>query len=329
MSISAVARHAELSVSTVSRFLRGELRVSARTEERIRAAMEATGYRARPQPGRTVALIVPELSNPYFSQLAQEFADVAAARDVEVQILVSGGHQSRERSLLSKAVASSEVSAVVFVSMSGSAEVLETVPRNTPLVVFDERMEDDAGATRPFAGADNLGGAYQATAYLLSNGHRRIAHLGGPGALDSARQRLRGYRQALQDHGLAVDPHLVFEGPYSEAFGASVLPRLLRLKDRPTAVFAGSDIMAVGLAAAAPMHGVSIPADLSLIGFDGIEVGSWITPRLSTVVQPYEQLAQRALDHVEAAWTGRAVNPGLLPMQVRIAESVGRPPAEG
>lgn len=332
MSISAVAREAGVSTSTVSRFLKGQLRLSPETETRIRTAMGVTGFEAPRSTVRHVALVIPELSNPYFAQLTQAITDAAHHRDLEVSVLVSDGLESREQKIVTACSPGRGLGAdaILFVSMTGSGALLADVPDDFPFVVIDEKLDGPLAAARPFVGADNFEGAYQATTFLLSRGHRRIAHLAGPGRLGSARDRLRGHLRALRDAGVDVDPHLVLEGTYSESFGASALSRVLRLEDPPTAVFAASDIVAVGLAAAAPMHGLRIPEDLSLIGFDGIEQGAWVTPRLSTVVQPLAEIARQALDLL-AADTAEAADaqstPHLLPMELKIAESVGANPA--
>ncbi|GAA1486583.1 LacI family DNA-binding transcriptional regulator [Brachybacterium fresconis] len=329
MSISAVAREAGVSTSTVSRFLKGELRLSAETEARIREAMTATGFSLPRRRVQHLALVIPELSNPYFAQLTQAVTDAAHHRDLEVSVLVSDGLEARERRIVAKCARGGGlgIDAVVFVSMTGSGALLAEVPDDFPFVTLDERLDGELTEHRSFVGADNFEGAYQATTFLLSRGHRRIAHVAGPGHLGSARDRLRGYLRAVRDAGLEVDPQLVLEGTYSEPFGAHALSRILRLEDRPTAVFAASDVVAVGMAAAAPMHGIRIPQDLSLVGFDGIEQGSWVTPRLSTVVQPLEEIARHALDLVDAANDGAEPTAHVLPMELRIAESVAAPPS--
>ncbi|WP_122939415.1 LacI family DNA-binding transcriptional regulator [Brachybacterium sp. EE-P12] len=325
MSISAVAREAGVSTSTVSRFLKGELRVSPETEARIRTAMGSTGFTAPRSSVRHVALIIPELSNPYFAQLTQAITDAAHHRDIEVSVLVSDGLEAREHRMVSACAQSSRrgADAILFVSMTGSGALLSEVPENFPFVVIDEKLDGELAEARHFVGADNFEGSYRATTYLLSQGHRRIAHLAGPERLGSARDRLRGYLRALRDAGLATDPQLVLEGPYSESFGASALSRILRLDDPPTAVFAASDIVAVGLSSAAPMHGISIPAELSLIGFDGIEQGAWVTPQLSSVVQPLAEIAKQSLDLLRTDGTQTEPTVRLLPMELKIAGSVG------
>lgn len=327
MSISAVAREAGVSTSTVSRFVKGQLQVSAETEARIRAAMEATGFSAPHSEVKNLALIIPELANPYFAQLTQALTDAAHHRGLEVSVFVSDGLETRERRIVAQCArgGGTGVDAAVFVSMTGSSAVLVDVPEDFPFVVLDEGLDGSLAERRAFVGADNFEGAYQATTFLLSRGHRRIAHVAGPGELGSARDRLRGYLRALRDAGLETDPQLVLEGPYSQSFGASALSQVRRLADPPTAVFAASDIVAVGMAAAAPMHGVRLPEDLSLIGFDGIEQGAWVTPRLSTVVQPLAELARTALELVDAVSAGAEPTTRLLPMELRIAESVAGP----
>lgn len=329
MSISAVAREAGVSTSTVSRFLKGELRLSGETEVRIREAMTVTGFSVPRSRVQHLALVIPELSNPYFAQLTQAVTDAAHHRDLEVSVLVSDGLEARERRIVAKCArgGSLGVEALMFVSMTGSGALLADVPDDFPFVILDERLDGELAERRSFVGADNFEGAYQATTFLLSRGHRRIAHVAGPGHLGSARDRLRGYLRAVRDAGLEVDPQLVLEGTYSEPFGAHALSRIVRLEDRPTAVFAASDVVAVGMAAAAPMHGIRIPEDLSLVGFDGIEQSSWVTPRLSTVVQPLGELARHALDLVDAANDRAEPAAHVLPMELRIAESVAGSPS--
>lgn len=330
MSISAVAREAGVSTSTVSRFLKGQLRVNAGTEERIRAAMQATGFAVPRRGVQHLGLVIPELSNPYFAQLTQAVTDAAHHRDAEVSVLVSDGREERERRIVAQCVEDgSGIDALVFVSMTGSSAVLDEVPEGFPFVVLDERLDGDRAEAHSFVGSEGFEGAYQATTFLLSRGHRRIGHVAGPGRLGSARERLRGYLRALRDAGIEPDPRLVFEGPYSESFGASALSQVMRLEEIPSAVFAASDVVAVGIAAAAPMHGVRIPEDLSVIGFDGIEQVAWVTPRLSTVVQPLAELARSALDEIEALADGTDPAVRLLPMKLRIAESVASARTDG
>lgn len=323
MSLSAIARRVGVSTSTVSRYVKGELRVSPTTEAKIRAVMEELGYEGAGGPERAVALVIPELTNPYFAELAEQFAVQASRRGLETSIQISGGSVRREVALLEQTSRTASIGGTVFVSMGGDPEALRSVAPGHPVVILDERLEGtDVG---PYVGADSRGGAYQATTYLISLGHKCIAHLAGPLNLESSQRRRQGYEEALRDHGLEPRADLVEHGPYSESFGANVLPTLMRRPEPPTAVFACSDIVAIGLMSAADMHGLSIPEDLSVVGFDGIGVGAWLRPRLATVVQPYEEMVQRTLDLIAASRAGNSpATEELLPMLLRPAESAAR-----
>ncbi|MFJ4518642.1 substrate-binding domain-containing protein [Streptomyces sp. NPDC088817] len=159
--------------------------------------------------------------------------------------------------------------------------------------VEDERAEQLAGDRGDY------GGAYQATTYLIQLGHRHIAHIAGPRGLSTTRDRLRGYRDAMEHAGLKVEEELVLHGPYTEQFGASTFPYLARAGQPPTAAFVGSDIVAVGTLGAAELHGLRIPKDLSVVGCDGIRVGEWLRPKLTTLQQPITDLGRTALETVQ------------------------------
>ncbi|WP_431834788.1 LacI family DNA-binding transcriptional regulator [Helcobacillus massiliensis] len=322
MSLTKVAQKAGVSVSTVSRYVRGELQVQPGTARRIDAAIHEVGLKRNRRRLSSVLLVLPELSNPYFAHLAQTIAEAATRRSLRVLIAVSGGSPQREEEIVGRATASTEVDSAIFVSMSGDHAVLETVPAHFPLVVLDESLASVRGESWSYVGADHYGGAYQAVQYLLSKGHTLIAHVGGPAALASARERHRGYVDALTDRGIEPRADLFRAGPYSEAFGAASLPVFMRMKERPTAVFCASDIAAIGLLAASRSSEVHIPTDLSVIGFDGIPVGAWTSPQLATVVQPYLELAHEALDSIEHRWRGETKRSVSLPMVVSAGESV-------
>lgn len=321
MSITAVARHANLSVSTVSRFLKGELRVSPATEARIQDAMVATGFRQEDPGVRRLAVIVPELTNPFFSTLCQALVVASAARGVITSFHVSGGVVRNEAALCESCALDSRVDGIVIMSLTGDGRVLDGVPRDFPVVVLDERLEG-VRHERSYVGSDDFGGAYQATSYLVTMGHRSVAFASGPAELRSSQERRSGYLKALADNKISVDHSLIFEGQYSEAHGAAALLATMRHPARPTAIFAGSDIVAIGVMSAAGTHGVSIPGDLSLIGFDGIDVTAWLSPPLSTVEQSFDTMARAALDCLDAASQGQHPVAVTLPMRFLSRASV-------
>ncbi|WP_030423131.1 LacI family DNA-binding transcriptional regulator [Streptomyces sp. SCSIO 75703] len=307
MTLTNVAQRAQVSVSTASRYLRGQLKVNPETAARIDSAVRELAYvvpsavRAAGRPTRNpiIALVVPDLLNPFFAELAEAVADAAAASDVELVVGVTGQQARRERSLSDLVAGSDAIDGMIYVGIHRSnPRLIEAIEDGLPVVVLDEEI---AGTSQADAiSVDNYSGAYQATSYLAQLGHRHIAHVAGPPELSTTRDRHRGYRDAMHHAGLAVDEDLVLHGPYTEHFGASIFPYLTRAERRPTAVFAGSDIVAVGMLAGAELHGLRIPEDLSVVGCDGIRVGEWLRPKLTTVQQPVAELARTALEVVQA-----------------------------
>ena len=161
--------------------------------------------------------------------------------------------------------------------------------RGIPLVVVDPA--GTPGPETPSIGATNWQGGLTATRHLLELGHRRIAMIGGPDGVLCSRARIDGYRTALETAGLRVDPALIRRGDFHSRSGYRQLASLLTLPDRPTAVFAGSDLQALGVYEAARDAGLRIPDDLSVVGFDDLPLSRWLTPELTTVRQPLQEMA--------------------------------------
>ncbi|MEU6269164.1 LacI family DNA-binding transcriptional regulator [Saccharopolyspora shandongensis] len=307
MTLTRVAQLAQVSTSTASRYLRGQLKVQSETAARIDAAVRELHYEVRPSAspdaardhGPVIALIVPELVNPFFAALAEEIATAAAVSDASLVIGVTGRQAQREAKVSDFVAGAEDIDGMIYVGMHReNPRLLQAIADGLPVVVLDEEIADTAGVDT--IGVDNYGGAYQATAYLAQLGHRRIAHIAGPRELSTTRDRLRGYRDAMLHADLAVDEDLILHGPYTEQFGASTFPYLTGAAKPPTAVFVGSDIAAVGILGAAELHGLRIPEDLSVIGCDGIRVGEWLRPKLTTLQQPVADLARGALELVHA-----------------------------
>ncbi|MER7013881.1 LacI family DNA-binding transcriptional regulator [Saccharopolyspora sp. NPDC000359] len=334
MTLTRVAQRAQVSTSTASRYLRGQLKVQPETAARIDAAVRELHYEVRPAAaadgGRehapVVALVVPELANPFFAALADEISTAAAVSGASLVIGVTGRQAQREAKVSDLVASTEDIDGMIYVGMHReNPRLLQAIADGLPVVVLDEEIANTTGVDT--IRVDNYGGAYQATAYLAQLGHRRIAHIAGPEELSTTRDRLRGYRDAMEHAGLEVDEDLVLHGPYTEQFGASTFPYLTGAAQPPTAVFVGSDIAAVGVLGAAELHGLSIPDDLSVVGCDGIRVGEWLRPKLTTLQQPVTELARGALELVHA----RIANPGgstvrrNLPLQLVIRGSAVPP----
>lgn len=305
MTLTRVAQRARVSTSTASRYLRGQLKVQDETAARIEQAARELGYAlprpepAKPEHGRVVALVVPDLVNPFFAALADETANLAAASGISLMIGVTGRRAERESTISGLIADADTVDGLIYVGMHRTnPRLTRAVTEGLPVVVVDEEIDIEPDIDT--VTVDNYGGAYQATAYLAQLGHRCIAHIAGPSDLSTTQQRLHGYRDALHAAGLTIDPNLILHGPYTEQFGASTFPHLAQAAETPTAVFVGSDIAAIGVLGAAELHGIRIPGDLSVVGCDGIRVGQWLRPKLTTLQQPITELAQAALDIISS-----------------------------
>lgn len=325
MSLAKVARDAGVAVSTVSRYVRGELKVSTGTASRIHAALVAGGYdtpkSVRSSEEACLGLIVPSLDNPYFAVLADAVTDAAAESGTEVLTVLTGSAAFREQAGVDRLINLPNVAGLIYLGMNGTNEAFASqVAGNYPVVFLDEYVAT-AGPRASHVTADSFGGAFQATSHLISLGHRKIAHLGGPENLLTAEQREAGYRAALEAHDISVEENAVVRGEFTAAFGSNFFAHMAKSEVQPTAVFSASDIAAVGMFESARRAGIAIPGDLSVVGCDGITLGEWITPRLTTVSQPTAGMAHRAVDEILRLIAGKRPEDHILPMSLTVRES--------
>jgi DNA-binding LacI/PurR family transcriptional regulator len=198
--------------------------------------------------------------------------------------------------------------------------------RGIPLAVIDPRGEPDPSV--PTVGATNWSGAYAATRHLAELGHQRIAMISGPRDLFCSRARMDGYRSAMEAAALPVDPDLMRWGDFHVEAAFKHATAMLAIEDRPTAIFAGSDLQAMGVLEAARLARMQVPAQLSLVGFDDIPLSRWMSPPLTSVRQPLAEMAGTAVRLVLSHWEqvsneDRSVE---LATTLVVRESTGPPP---
>ena len=194
-------------------------------------------------------------------------------------------------------------------------DILPTVAR---VVLIDEDANIQ-GVPKVFV--ENYKGGYLATKHLLSYGHMRIAHIGGPEGLFSAKERFGGYAAALAEHDLNVTPELVQFGLYTEAFGYSATQKLLTLPQPPSAIFAASDFAALGVLRCLNEHRLHVPNDVSLVGFDDIPLVRLLQPPLTTIRQPIDRLSREGIDLlIEMITTGITTRPPVQRFSVELVE---------
>lgn len=299
-SLHDIAETANVAVSTVSRYLNGQLPLKPDTESRVLQAIEELGYSRVPRAGRgtkissgVIGLVVPQIGNVYFGRIAESVVAASEAQGLSVVIASTFNH-SRKQLEYVELLAEKDVAGIIYAGNFTSNRALSAlIEAGTPVVVIDEALVGAPPVDTVVV--DDYAGAYQATAHLASLGHERIALVTGPAGLQSVQERRRGYRDALIRAGLDADQQVVLSGAFSEDFGVGALSHLLSSPLAPTAVFAASDTIALGIMMGARSVGVRIPDDLSVIGFDDIPGAGYVSPRLTTIRTPVDKMAAAAV----------------------------------
>ena len=296
ITIYDVAREAGVSDATVSRVFNNKDNVRASTRERVLKAAKKLGYvanlNARSLAGgksNIVGLLVPGLDTTYIGEIVRGIDHELSRAGYELMLYTTRRRGGNESSYLHY-IANNLSDGLLLVVPLLSSTYLQTLSNlNYPYVLIDEL--DETGNSFS-VGATNWQGAYDATQYLIKLGHRKIGFITGIPELNSSKERLDGYQTALQDQDLPVISSLIVHGDYMQPSGYQQALHLLDLPDRPTAVFASNDIMALGVMDAIRERGLSIPEDVSVIGFDDIPQASTTHPKLTTVRQPLEQMGR-------------------------------------
>ncbi len=299
VTIVDVAKAAGVSYSTVSRVFSGYEFVNEDTREKVVEAANKLGYvvnlQARSLAGgrsNIIGLLAPGLDNGYITEIVSGIDQELAQHGLDLMLYTTHRYPGKEAFYV-KTIANGLVDGLILLVPLITANYLQALPRQDfPYVLIDQTNNAPNSAT---VDATNWQGAYDATSYLIKLGHRRIGFITGHLELSSGTERLDGYRAALQHHRLPIEEQLTVVGDYQTGGGYLAAQRLLDLPERPTAIFASNDLEAIGAINAVRERGLSIPADLSIIGFDDIPQASLVYPRLTTVRQPLVQIGQVAV----------------------------------
>ncbi|OCX67259.1 LacI family transcriptional regulator [Thioclava sp. SK-1] len=328
--IHDVANLAGVSVATVSRVLSNPAIVSERTRRLVEDAVAQTGYtinitarNLRQQQVGAVLALVPKLANPFFSEILSGISE--ALRPERLNLLVLDTRATMDNQSPSQMIAPylnrSRSDGVIVLDGLLDAAVFQQ-PGCPPLVQACEWIADlDA----PRVLADNVAGARLAMEHLIALGHRRILHLTGPAENTLTQSRREGVLDAAQ--GANLPPIAQMEGTFTLRSGDAAAQMLLALPDRPTAVFCDNDEMAIGLMHGLSRLGIAIPGDISVVGFDNIEMSAYSLPPLTTVSQKRARLGKRAAEVLLAQRNTPAapVSPTILPVELVIRESTAPP----
>ncbi|MCC2308646.1 LacI family DNA-binding transcriptional regulator [Cellulomonas chengniuliangii] len=295
-TIATIALEAGVSVPTVSKVLNGRPDVSAATRARVEAVLAQRRYQRRrsrtPTGPRLLDLVFHELDSAWAVEIIKGVEQVAGTARVGVVLSELGGAHRPRQEWLDDLLARRPLGVILVLSDVDPAQRRQLESRAIPFVVVDTAGEPPVGI--PTVGSQNWNGGLAATRHLLGLGHRRIAVIAGPSDVMCSRARIDGYRTALDEAGVRVDPALVRHGDFFVQGGYDHGLDLLRREDRPTAIFAGSDLQALGVMRAARELGLRVPEDLSVVGYDDLPLTEWIGPPLTTIRQPLREMAGTA-----------------------------------
>lgn len=331
-TIKDVAKHAGVSVSTVSYVLNGSGPVSEDRRARVLDAVRLLNYTpnesARGLKGRAaliIGLVVPELSNQFFALLAEGVERAASERDAVVVLCAPEVKQQGE-SPNARLLRSRRISGVVYLTgASTSPSMLLELQQLGHVVLVDEQYP---GFDLPAVVADSRRGAREIAQYVLEQGHRRLAVISGPSSLWTAQQRLAGYREAVAAFGGDPDELPVLFGDYHQESGTELAAKALAAPadERPTALLCANDLMAIGALEHCRSAGIRVPEDVSVVGFDDIPVASLLTPRLTTVYQPAREMGFRAATLLFDLLEGTKEIDGVekFPASLQVRDSVAR-----
>jgi LacI family transcriptional regulator len=331
-TIKHVAARAGVSFTTVSHVLNGTRRVSDSARERVERAVAEMGYapsavaRALKMSETCIlGVLVPNITNPFFAELTRGIEDCCRRTDYSVFLCNSDDDPERQSRYL-QTLLERRVDGLLMAAAAGDAAALvqRLAPMRVPTVVVER---DVPGLAADLVRVDHEGGARLAVEHLLSLGHRRIACLAGPSGFAVSRARTAGWRAALADATITPEPGWLLEGDFSAAAGHALASQLLD-RGAATAIFAGNDLLAIGALRAAAERGVAVPGALSVIGFDGIDLGAYAYPALTTVGHPIRALGEAAAEVlIERIGTGpTARREVVLPAQLLMRESTGTVP---
>ncbi|PWJ55220.1 LacI family transcriptional regulator [Quadrisphaera granulorum] len=319
VTIADVARRAGVSVPTVSKVLNGRDDVAPATRDHVTEVITTTGYRPRrrqqePRSGAPlVELVITDLTSAYALEVLAGAEESASRAGAGLVVNAAHDHDGGDRSWL-RALRERRPSGVVLViNRFGGGSAEDVASLGAPVVLLDPAGSSDPSL--PTVGATNFAGGVTATEHLLSLGHRRIATITGLPFLLCSQERLEGYRAAMARAGVPVDESLVAEGDFTAAGGQRAAVALLDHPNPPTAIFAGSDLMASGVYQEARCRGLHVPDDLSVVGFDDVSMCQYLSPPLTTVRQPLGEMAGESVRMVLDAVRERRAGPSARPQR--------------
>jgi LacI family xylobiose transport system transcriptional regulator len=334
ITLTAIADQAGVSLATVSKVLNGRTDVSASTRMRVERLLQEHGYLKRGSAGsgvaRMIELVFHELDSEWAIEIIRGVERITNESDVSLILTQSGDRHSPGHAWIDGVLRRRPMGVILVFSDLDPGEKYKLRSRGVNFVVVDPADEPEPDVAS--IGSANWAGGFAAAQHLIDLGHRRIGMISGPEDMLCSIARVDGFRSALERSGIGFDPGLVRAGDFHVTGGRAAAEALLDLSEPPTAIFAGSDLQALGVYEAARPRGVRIPDDLSVVGYDDLRVARWVGPPLTTIRQPLTEMAETAarllIDMADAPETTPNQRIDLATSLV-VRESTAPPPALG
>jgi len=300
-TILDVARLAQVSTATVSRVINSPDTVREKTREKVLRAMKMCNYKYNAlargfatKKSNTIGLIIPSINNPVFAESTLGVQEYAEQKQIKV-ILGNTSYKITQEESLINALRESQVDGLIITTTNPKGEIIKSlVDEEVPFVLLFSTVK-----TGPISavGVDNYRGGYEATEHLISLGHRQIGMIAGSFSVtDRSYHRWHGYRQCLKDNGIPYNKNLLVQTEYSLSGGRNSIKQLLKQDLPPSAVFCSNDYIALGAIKGARETGLSLPEELSIVGFDDMPTASYMVPALTTIRQPAYEMGRRACE---------------------------------
>ena len=336
-SIMDVAKKAGVSITTVSRVLTNSPHpVNSKTRERVLLAAEALGFTPNAlaralasDKTNIVGIIVGDASDPYFATIVRGISDEASQNGYLTFICNSDRVVENELNFL-RLMRNYHVDGVIFAGggLTDSAYLAqfpgllaEFDNRRVPVVVLGHH-----GFQAPMISIDNQKAAQEMTEYLIGLGHRRIGFIAGPSSLTTSNIRTQGYIQALANHNIPFDPNLVMESNFTYEDGLQLADQMLKLDKHPTAIFGSNDQTAIGCLVGLKQRGVSVPKDISVVGFDDISAALYVDPPLTTIRVPMREMGLLSMKQLLCAINNEPIEPLLILHHELVVRASSMPP---
>lgn len=330
VTIRTVAEDAGVSIATVSRVLAGAETVAPGLRRAVQSSVRKLGYSRntiasalRSSKTRTIGMVLPEIANPFNTDLVQEVEDALHARGF--QLLLCNAHQDvdREREAL-QSLLGQQVDGLIIspVETVGSMEAVRAAALERPLVQVDQRID---GLDADWVGVDDEQGIRLALEHLLEQGVRSVGFIGARESDSSGAARHQAFRGLCRQLNLSISEDWIQLGEYSASFGRNAMSLMVEQEVLPDALVCGADIIAIGVLQTCLGAGISVPKDLLITGFDDIEFADLCTPRLTTVRQPLQAIARQAVRLLLDDGHEAAARLALAP-EMALRESTGTPP---